>query len=52
MPNPAKIIAKRIIEELENPDEKHFLFCRPPAIQKQGFGQFNRPHFSGPQSNS
>ncbi|KAA0014001.1 MAG: DUF655 domain-containing protein [Thermoplasmata archaeon] len=28
--NPEKIIAKRIIEELENPDEKYRLFTRPP----------------------
>lgn len=39
LPNPVKTIAKRIIEELENPDEKHFLFCRPPAKPKQRFGQ-------------
>ncbi len=46
MPNPAKIIAKRIIEELENEDEKHFLFCRPPASPKHGFGGFNRRDFN------
>ena len=46
MPNPAKTIAKRIIQELEDPEEKHFLFCRPPASQKQEFGSFHRPPFN------
>ncbi|MDD5148736.1 MAG: DUF655 domain-containing protein, partial [Candidatus ainarchaeum sp.] len=48
MPNPAKTIAKRIIEELENPDEKHFLFCRPPVVQKPQFSRFGRQNFSRP----
>lgn len=31
MPNPAKTIVKRIMEELEGADDKHFLFVRPPS---------------------
>ncbi len=31
MPNPAHIITKRIIEELEGKQDKHFLFVRPPS---------------------
>lgn len=46
MPNAAKTITKRIAEELEGIDEKHFLFCRPPA-QKREFGQ--RERFSSAQ---
>src|SRR3989344_3989578 len=37
MPNPVKTIAQRVIEELENSDEKHFLFCRPPAQPRRDF---------------
>jgi len=38
MPNVAKTICKRIVEELECAEEKHFLFSRPPA-QKREFDQ-------------
>ena len=31
MPNPVHIITKRIIEELEGKEDKHFLFVRPPS---------------------
>ncbi|MFA6268440.1 MAG: DUF655 domain-containing protein [archaeon] len=30
-PEPVKSIVKRIIEELEEPEDKHYLFVRPPA---------------------
>lgn len=30
-PEPVKAIVKRIIEELEGPEDKHYLFVRPPA---------------------
>ncbi|MEI7961552.1 MAG: DUF655 domain-containing protein [archaeon] len=30
-PDPKKIIVKRIVEELEGPDDKHYLFVRAPA---------------------
>lgn len=32
--SPEKIIAKRILEELENPNEKYRLFTRPPLIKR------------------
>ena len=32
--HPEKIIAKRILEELENPIEKYRLFTRPPLIKR------------------
>lgn len=41
MTNPVKLIAKRVIEELEGGEEKHYLFTRPPA-QKKEFEQFRR----------
>jgi putative nucleotide binding protein len=31
MPNPIHILTKRIIEELEGKEDKHFLFVRPPS---------------------
>jgi len=31
---PEKIIAKRILDELENPNEKYRLFTRPPLIKR------------------
>ena len=31
---PEKIIAKRVLEELENPNEKYRLFTRPPLIKR------------------
>ncbi len=30
-PDPLKSVVKRIIEELEGPEDKHYLFVRPPA---------------------
>ena len=37
MPNPAHIITKRIIEELEGEEDKHFLFVRPPSKKPFGY---------------
>ena len=34
MPDPVKAIGKRILEELEREDVKHYLFSRPPAAPK------------------
>ncbi len=31
VPDPVKSIVKRIVEELEGPEDKHYLFVRPPA---------------------
>ena len=31
MPNPVHILTKRVIEELEGKEDKHFLFVRPPS---------------------
>ncbi len=30
-PDPVKSIVKRIVEELEGPEDKHYIFVRPPA---------------------
>ena len=39
-PDPVKSIVKRIVEELEGPEDKHYLFVRPPAEPRpQQFGQ-------------
>ncbi|MFA5930716.1 MAG: DUF655 domain-containing protein [archaeon] len=39
-PEPVKSIVKRIVEELEGPEDKHYLFVRPPAEPRpQQFGQ-------------
>lgn len=35
MPTIAKSLVKRIMAELEDEDEKHLLFCRPPPKEKQ-----------------
>ncbi len=35
MPNPVKIIVKRILQELEEMDDKHYLFVRPPSHQDE-----------------
>jgi len=47
MPDPVKIIVKRIIEELEDPEQKHYIFARPPV--KMDFEQHanfdRRNHF-------
>lgn len=41
LPNVAKSISKRVMEELEGKDDKHFLFCRKPS-QKPDFIQHHR----------
>jgi len=43
--DPLKMIVKRIIEELEVPEDKHYLFVRPPAEPRED--RFNR-YGSGP----
>ncbi|MDO8625560.1 MAG: DUF655 domain-containing protein, partial [Candidatus Diapherotrites archaeon] len=44
--NPARAIVKRILQELEFDDEKHYLFSRPPPRDKprfeRGFGGRDR----------
>jgi putative nucleotide binding protein len=35
MPNVLKIVTKRILEELQVVDEKHYLFCRHPSRQQE-----------------
>ena len=40
-----KMIVKRIVEELEGPEDKHYLFVRPPAEPRED--RFNR-YGSGP----
>lgn len=42
MPDPVKIVVKRILDELEDAGQKHFLFARPPIKDD---GEF-RPHGS------
>jgi len=37
VPEPKKAIIKRIMEELEDPEDKHFLFVRPPTAPKKPF---------------
>jgi len=37
VPDPKKSIVKRIMEELEGPDDKHFIFVRPPSAPKKPF---------------
>ena len=37
MPDPKKAIVRRIVEELEGPEDKHYLFVRPPAAPRQQF---------------
>ncbi len=39
VPDPKKAIVKRIMEELEDPEDKHYLFVRPPAAPKSEFFQ-------------
>ena len=41
MPNPVHIVAKRIIEELEGKEDKHFLFVRPPSKKPFDFSERN-----------
>ena len=54
LPDPLKAVVKRIIEELEGPEDKHYLFVRPPSAPKREYGSggsrddFSRPRtFSG-----
>lgn len=35
MPDPKHVIVKRIIEEMKGEDPKHYLFVRPPAVQRE-----------------
>jgi len=37
VPEPKKAIVKRIMEELEDPEDKHFIFVRPPSAPKKQF---------------
>lgn len=37
MPDPKKIIIRRILEELKEKDLKHYIFARPPKRRDQGF---------------
>jgi putative nucleotide binding protein len=49
MPNPVQIIVKRILQELQEPNLKHYLFVRPPTepkFEKKPF--FKRKTFSKP----
>lgn len=41
MPDPKKAVVKRIMEELEGAEDKHYLFVRPPVQQKP---QFNKSY--------
>jgi len=40
-PSPLKAVIKRIMEELEGPEDKHYLFVRPPAQPKQFYPRRN-----------
>lgn len=41
MPNPLNILVKRIIEELKGDDPKHFIFARPPSLDREfGYRRF------------
>ncbi|MBS3061337.1 MAG: DUF655 domain-containing protein [Candidatus Diapherotrites archaeon] len=37
LPNPSRAIVKRVMQELEFDDEKHYVFCRPPPKEKPRF---------------
>ncbi len=37
VPNPARAIVKRVMQELEFDDEKHYIFCRPPPKERPRF---------------
>ena len=37
VPDPKKSVIKRIMEELEGPEDKHFIFVRPPSAPKKQF---------------
>ena len=43
MPNPKKLIVKRILEELkEKDDPRHYLFVRPPTQERERFPRDNQ----------
>ena len=43
MPNPKKLIVKRILEEIkEEDDPRHYLFVRPPTQERERFPHDNR----------
>jgi putative nucleotide binding protein len=42
VPEIKKAVIKRIIEELEGPDDKHYLFVRPPAAPRKFYPQRRR----------
>jgi putative nucleotide binding protein len=42
VPDPKKAIVKRIVEELEGPEDKHYLFVRPPAAPRRFYPQRRR----------
>jgi putative nucleotide binding protein len=44
VPDPIKNLVKRIMEELEGPEDKYYLFAREPKADRPQFGP-NRPHF-------
>jgi len=41
MPNPLNIIVKRVLEEMQGKDEKHYLFVRPPSKKPGDFAERN-----------
>jgi putative nucleotide binding protein len=49
MPEPKKAIVKRIMEELEGAEDKHYIFVRPPAAPKKPY--FNKNNSQGNRNN-
>ena len=47
IPDPKKAIVKRILDELEGPEDKHYLFVRPPTAPKKFYGNDSRGGFRG-----
>jgi putative nucleotide binding protein len=47
VPKPARLVARRILEELSEKDIKYYLFSRPPA-KKREFRREYRRDFRGP----
>jgi len=41
VPNPEHSIVKRVLDELQEEDLKHYLFARPPARERSQFGRRN-----------
>ncbi|MFA5763627.1 MAG: DUF655 domain-containing protein [archaeon] len=52
IPDPKKSVVKRIFEELEGPEDKHYLFVRPPTVPKPFFGHDSKPGFRGNNTRS